>query len=66
MRRTYYTKRFIKGDFHVYILPDLDFGDIDDDLTGLDIGTLGATRVIRKGASAVKETAAGIVSNINE
>lgn len=44
----------------------LDFDDIDSELTGLDIVTFGATRVIRKGALAVKETTIEIVRDINE
>lgn len=67
---------FVKGIFRVATSPIevatktlagvLNFDDIDDDLTGLDIATFGATRVIRKGALAAKDTAVGIVSDINE
>jgi hypothetical protein len=44
----------------------LDFRDLNDDVFGLDIATLGATRVIRNGASAIKYTADGIVENIQK
>lgn len=67
---------FVKGIFRVATSPIevatktlagvLNFDDIDDDLTGLDIATFGATRVIRKTASAVIETSIGIVRDINE
>ena len=48
------------------IIGVLDFDDMDDELTGLDIGTFGVTRIIRKGAAAVKDTAIGILSDTNE
>lgn len=67
---------FVKSIFRVAISPIevatktiigvLDFDDMDDELTGLDIGTFGVARIVRKGALAVKDTANGIVRGINE
>jgi hypothetical protein len=49
----------------VYGVLDFDDMSFDNELIGLDIATLGATRIIRKGASAIKDTAGGIVRDID-
>ena len=37
--------------------------DSDDPLLGLDIGTLGLTRVVRKASTAIQETAENVVDD---
>jgi hypothetical protein len=40
--------------------------DIENPITGVDIATFGATRVIRKGSLGIKETFDGIIKEFEE